>query len=63
VLDQNRAPDLGKFTKNGRRRYVQHILLIVKLPEYDCDVCKEGEDKATQRLYEKSPFLPFIPSF
>lgn len=49
VLDQTRLDDFEKLVSCNlpRRQYVKHIILRIKLPEYDCTVCQTSEDFET----------------
>ncbi|KAH8593745.1 hypothetical protein B0O99DRAFT_626059, partial [Bisporella sp. PMI_857] len=44
VLDQERISDLEQFIGTRQRRdYLEHLLLCVRLNDYDCMVCiKKG---------------------
>jgi hypothetical protein len=45
VLDQERISSLEQFIgKKARRDYLEHLLLRVRLNEYDCTVCQSKED-------------------
>ncbi|KAK5995240.1 hypothetical protein PT974_03639 [Cladobotryum mycophilum] len=48
-LDQNRLKSFKRFISENERRqsYVSHIMLRIKLEEYDCSVCELPEDRAT----------------
>lgn len=49
-LDQDRIPDFDKITERDPRRrdMVKQIHLRVRLPEYDCSVCQDEEDRETK---------------
>ena len=49
TLNQDRLDDFDNIvSRNERRRsFVRHIVLSIKLDEYDCASCEKEEDKAT----------------
>ncbi|KAH6706408.1 hypothetical protein BKA61DRAFT_679588 [Leptodontidium sp. MPI-SDFR-AT-0119] len=57
ILDQDRIFGLvdymSKKTTEHRREYVAHILLRVRLDEYDCSVCQTREDDDTILLWRE----------
>lgn len=50
TIDQERVCQMEKIMgKNGRRDYLEHIFLRVRLDEYDCTVCQFKEDEKTKK--------------